>query len=180
MSHYVNKDELVLEIIEYRKMVKDAKEAMLPKPNPPDSLLKKMILMVNGMARRPNFSGYSYLDEMKSRATFACYRKADYYNPDISPNPFGYYSRIIWQEFVNVIKEEEDESYVKAMAFYNSDSAYETIKQDKDVDLGAEGFAVPYFDVDDFQRKRGIKNSLSEKMRRKRSDVVGPLSEVLE
>lgn len=180
MANYVDKDELIQDIIEYREMVASAKAEGKEKPNPPDKLLKKLILMVNGMAKRPNFSGYSYLDEMKSRAIFCCFRKADYYDPSISPNPFGYYSRIIWQEFVNVIREEEDESYVKAMAFYNSDATYEMLDKDQDVDLGAEGFSVPYFDVEDFQRKRGIKNTLSPRGRKKKNSNPGPLSEILE
>lgn len=182
MADYIDKKEMLLEIVDYRTKVQEAKEAGLEKPPVPNSLMKKFMLIVNGIARRPNFSGYSFLDEMKSRASYICFRKADSFNPEKSDNPFGYYSRIIWQEFVNVIKEEEDESYVKAKSFYNHEMSYVALEQDDDVDLTVEGFSVPYFDVDYYEQRRGIiPASQKQKTKKRRKPVAdSPISALVE
>lgn len=173
MADYINKTEMLLEIAAYRNECMIAKKENKDKPPVTNSLMSKFFLMVDGIGKRPNFNGYSYLDEMKSRALFSCFRKANYFDPDKSDNPFGYYSRVIWREFINVIKEEEKQSYIKAKTFYNHEASFSAMQQDDDVDLTVEGFSVPYFDVDDYEERLGIVHSKKTKTRK---DVVGPLS----
>jgi hypothetical protein len=116
---------------------------------------------------------------MKSRANYSCIKKAHYFDPTKSDNPFGYYSRVIWREFLNVIKEEEKQSYIKAKTFYNSSATFDSLEYDKDVDVQSEGFAVPYFDVDEYEKKNGIDNSHTKK-EKKLKEQRGPLSDFLE
>jgi len=178
MADYINKEEMLREILEYRQAVLQAKQNNTDRPSLSNSLMKKFMLITDGVARRPNFNGYSYLDEMKSRANFACMKKAHYFDPTKSDNPFGYYSRVVWREFLNVLKEEEKQSYIKAKTFYNSSASFDSLEIDKDVDLQAEGFAVPFFDVDDYERKNGIGNSQTPK--NKKADKKGPLSDLVD
>jgi hypothetical protein len=179
MADYINKEEMLAEILEYRLAVLKAKEEGIDKPSLSNSLMKKFMMITDGIARRPNFNGYSFLDEMKSRANYSCIKKAHYFDPTKSDNPFGYYSRVIWREFLNVIKEEEKQSYIKAKTFYNSSATFDSLEYDKDVDVQSEGFAVPYFDVDEYEKKNGIDNSHTKK-EKKLKEQRGPLSDFLE
>lgn len=174
MADYINKEEMLEEIRAYRESVLKAREEGKEKPPLSNSLMKKFMMITDGVARRPNFNGYSYLDEMKSRANFACMKKAHYFDPSKSDNPFGYYSRVVWREFLNVLKEEEKQSYIKAKSFYNSSASFDSLEYDKDIDIQSEGFEVPFFDVDEYERKNGIVNSQGKA--KKVKVTVGPLS----
>lgn len=179
MADYINKEEMLAEIAQYREIVIKAREEGKEKPTLSNSLMKKFMMITDGIARRPNFNGYSYLDEMKSRANFSCMKKAHYFDPTKSDNPFGYYSRVVWREFLNVIKDEEKQSYIKAKTFYNSASTYDSLEHDKDIDVHSEGFEVPYFDVDDYEKKNLIGN-FGKKQEKKSKMVTGPLSDMFD
>lgn len=180
MAEYCNKKDMLDEIAKYRKAYLEAKNNNTELPSVSNELAKMFIDITTGIARRPNFSGYSYIDEMKSRALFACLNKAHCFDPEKSDNPFGYYSRVIWREFLNVLKEEEKESYIKAKAFYNSEFAsYDISEIDSDVDVSSEGSSVPFFDVEGYEEKNGIKNSLTIKVDKKK-EKKGPLSDLFE
>jgi len=179
MAEYCNKQEMLEELKLYRAKCKEEAEAGNPRPDPHQKLMKMFMDITNGMARRPNFSGYSFIEEMKSDGYFACYKKAHLFDPEKSSNPFGYYSRIVWRAFVNVINTEENHAYIKAKIFYNNEASYETMMSDSDIDLTSEGFSVPFFDVDNFEKKRGLKNS-STKKENKKKDIAGPLSDLFE
>ncbi|HET8685683.1 MAG TPA: hypothetical protein VFM18_03340, partial [Methanosarcina sp.] len=109
MADYIDKQEMTNEIKSYRELCQKARDEGKEKPQVPKSLMLKLMMMVDGIARRPNFRDYSFLDEMKSRAIENCFKKANYFDPEKSNNPFGFYSKLIWREFVNVIKDEEIE-----------------------------------------------------------------------
>lgn len=176
MANYIDKAEMLEEILTYRQQCEQAKLEGREKPTITNSLAKKFMDIVNGIARRPNFHNYSFLDDMKSRAIENCFRKANHFDPTKSNNPFGYYSRVIWREFLNVIEEEEWQSYLKAKAFYNHEASFSAMSQDDDVDLTVEGFSVPYFDVDDFEQRKGILDKKLKKEKKKRNKIDGPLS----
>lgn len=181
MAEYCNKQEMLEELKIYRAKCREASEAGSPRPDPHQKLMKMFMDITNGMARRPNFSGYSFIEEMKSDGYIACFKKAHLFDPEKSSNPFGYYSRIVWRAFVNVINIEENHAYIKAKIFYNNEASYETMMSDSDIDLTSEGFSVPFFDVDNFEKKRGLKNSMTvNKKENKKKDVQGPLSDLFE
>ena len=88
-----------------------------------DSLCKKFMLMIEGMAHRPNFSGYSYIDEMKSQARFNIMKYGHNYKPEkLDANgkpykPYSYFNMIIWQAFVSVLNAEEKQQVIKQEFF---------------------------------------------------------------
>lgn len=177
MSEYVNKAELYAELLEHWPKVQEAKRLGLPMPMVNESIALKLKLIVDNMAKRYNFNRYSFLDDMRTRGIIACLTKAHCFDPGKSNNPFGYFSRIVWQEFVNEITDEEDESYIKAKLCFDSDVQV----SEGEGDEGVPDTATPYFNVEDFERKRGIKNSLSPIERKVKKnphrDTSGPLLE---
>ena len=64
--NYVNNKDLLQALIVYREMCAEAEEAGEKRPRIPDYIGKCIFMMANRLATRPNFSGYSYKEDMIS------------------------------------------------------------------------------------------------------------------
>lgn len=69
--------------------------------------------LVDNYATKSNFSGYSYLEEMKSRAIFFLLLYSRSFNPDKSNNAFAYCTQIVKNAFIQVIKKENKHAETK-------------------------------------------------------------------
>lgn len=176
MADYVNKAELYAELLEHWPKVQEAKRLGLPMPMVSESIALQFKLIVDNLAKRYNFNRYSFLDDMRSRGNIACLTKAHCFDPGKSNNPFGYFSRIAWQEFVNEIKDEEGESYIKAKLCFDLD--VQVAEGDME-DSG--GIATPFFNVEDYERKNGIRNAMTpveaKVKKNPHRETTGPLLE---
>jgi len=127
---HVNNKELVEEIVKFKKSYNDAKEekekrieqAKKDKLSPekieeieneevygiPSERLGEIFLdLVDNFATKSNFSGYTYLEEMKSRAIFFLLKYSKSFNPEKSKNAFAYCTQIVKNAFIQVIKKEK-------------------------------------------------------------------------
>jgi DNA-directed RNA polymerase specialized sigma subunit len=71
------------------------------------------INLVDNYATKSNFSGYSYLEEMKSRAIFFLLRYSKSFKPEKSDNAFAYCTQIVKNAFIQVIKKEKKHAETK-------------------------------------------------------------------
>ena len=78
-----------------------------------DKLAKMLMLLANGIARKSNYSGYSYKDDMKSEALVNLCRNALKFDPAKSSNPFAYYTTAIERSFLQFMAEEKKEHYIR-------------------------------------------------------------------
>ena len=62
--------------------------------------------LVDNYATKSNFSGYSFLEEMKSRAIFFLLKYSTSFNSEKSTNAFAYCTQIVKNAFIQVIKKE--------------------------------------------------------------------------
>lgn len=69
--------------------------------------------LVDNYATKSNFSGYSYLEEMKSRAVFFLLKYSLSFNPKKSNNAFAYCTQIVKNAFIQVIKKENKHNETK-------------------------------------------------------------------
>lgn len=69
--------------------------------------------LVDNYATKSNFSGYSYLEEMKSRAIFFLLKYSHSFNPLKSENAFAYCTQIVKNAFIQVIKKEKKHAETK-------------------------------------------------------------------
>jgi hypothetical protein len=58
------------------------------------------------MARRYNFRGYSYIDEMIGNGILSAVKAMNNFNPEVKgkhgePNPFGFISLYVWRGMLN-------------------------------------------------------------------------------
>jgi len=99
MAQYLNNKDFLTEMVRW-------KDQGYKKPIP-DTIASFFIGIVSGIASKTNFSGYTYIEDMKSEALEHCVKYADRFDPEKSKNPFGYFSQIAWNAFLQTIKKEK-------------------------------------------------------------------------
>jgi DNA-directed RNA polymerase specialized sigma subunit len=72
-----------------------------------------LMLLVNRYGTNKNYSGYSYLEEMKSEALLTCIKYMHNFNPEKSNNAFAYFSMIIDNAFKMYLKKEKTQHKIK-------------------------------------------------------------------
>lgn len=90
-------------------------------------------MMINGLAKNPKFSGYTWKDEMIADALVKCTKAliGKKFEPSRKYNPFSYFNRIAWREFLrrinlekqNVkVRTEYGQEFLRSFAKENTDS----------------------------------------------------------
>lgn len=70
-------------------------------------LAKMFIKLVDRYGQKPNWSGYTYLDEMKGHALMQLSIIGLFFNESKSNNPFAYYTTIMYNSFLGALKVEK-------------------------------------------------------------------------
>lgn len=78
-----------------------------------DRLGKMFLLLANKYSSKPNFSGYSYRDEMVSTGIVACCAAVNKFNPEKSQNPFAYFTQCIHTAFVQILNKERKHQEIR-------------------------------------------------------------------
>lgn len=73
-----------------------------------DELGKMFMIIAKRYASKPNFRGYSYVDEMISSGVVACCAALHKFDPTRSktPNPFSYYTSVVHNCFIQILNKE--------------------------------------------------------------------------
>lgn len=71
------------------------------------------MILTQRYATKPNFSGYSYKDEMISHALVACCASVDKFNSEKSENPFAYYTQVIHSAFLQILNKEKKHQRIR-------------------------------------------------------------------
>lgn len=119
-NHYVDNEEFLKDILDYKRRCKEAAEEGREKPRVTEYCGKCIWLITEGLARKPRFMNYSFIDEMKSDALENCFLYFDNFNPEISQNPFAYFTQIIYFAFHRRISKEEKNRYIMYKKFQES------------------------------------------------------------
>lgn len=115
-SQYVDNKQFLIEIIEYKKACKEAKKLKKTKPQIPNAMAKHLLLIAENLSHKPNFSGYSFKDEMIGDALENCVMYFDNFDPKRSKYPFAYFTKITYYAFVRRIQKEKRQLYTKYKA----------------------------------------------------------------
>ena len=106
-----------------------------PKEPLPDYVGECFIQIAERYSKRPNFIGYSFIEEMKSEAVLTCIKYAKNFNPEKSSNPFAYFTQVIKNSFIQMIKIEKKAAidkfeYIKQHAINTGNYDYKSISID--------------------------------------------------
>lgn len=135
-------------------------------PTPPLIIVKAITQIIHRLGTSGQFSGYSFLEEMKGDALVACYAAlhGKKYNPYIeNPNPFAYFTQIAWNAFINVINNEKKQSYIKHKSLMHHQQDMQL--QGEDIE-GASYENLDHDLIDKFEKKK-----IAKKPKKKKDDL---------
>ena len=119
-SHYVNNEELYKHMVKYTNAREHAKKHGLPKPAVDDYIGESIMKIATHLAYRPNFSGYSYKNEMISDAIENCLQYIDSFDINKSKNVFAYITQVCWCAFIRRLKIEKKQNIIKGKLMIRS------------------------------------------------------------
>lgn len=118
--NYVNNKTLYGVIIHYKNDLKESIKNGVDKPIVPNYIGECIILICNNLAKKPNFSGYTYKQDMISDGIMDCIAAVDNFDPDKTNNPFAYFTQIAWNAFIRRIHKEKKQTYIKHKNYENN------------------------------------------------------------
>lgn len=137
-SNYLDNQQLLADILSYQEKMRAAEASGKPHPKIPNSIGYAIERTASGIASRPNFRGYTYIDEMTRDAIVDCVRAVKLFDVNKlgkqgKPNPFGYFSRIIWYAFLTRISNEKRGQKAKLdLMFDPTTEVYDKMEGDSD------------------------------------------------
>ena len=111
--NYVNNRDLLEALIAYQASCREAEDAGDERPRVPDYIGTCIYQIATRLATKPNFSGYSYKEDMISDGIENCLLYINNFNPEKSENPFAYFTQIIWYAFLRRIQKEKKQMYIR-------------------------------------------------------------------
>jgi hypothetical protein len=129
--HYVNNQEFLAAMIEYRNAVQLAKSEDRQKPRVPNYLGECFVKIANHLAYKSNFINYTYREEMILDGIENCITYIDNFDPAKSSNPFAYFTQITYYAFLRRIQKEKKYTATKYRYIQNIDIS-QLITEDAD------------------------------------------------
>lgn len=114
-THYVNNKDFLDALIVYKRRCADAIENGKKRPIIPHYIGECFLKIATHYAYRPNWTNYTYKDELISDAVENMSRYVLNFDPEKSNNPFAYFTQITHFAFLRRIKLEKKETEKKAM-----------------------------------------------------------------
>ena len=161
--HYVDNKRFYQEIILYHQRVKEAQEQGKEEPRIPDYIGECITKIAMRLSTKPNFINYSYRDEMISDAIENCIIYFKDFNPEISSNPFAYFTQTVHNAFIRRIGKEERNRYTMYKNFQENiigmhDTALLTDSDDRHL-LPTQMYDNINDFMDRFEKKEAIKKA---------------------
>jgi hypothetical protein len=113
MANYINNKEFYALLQQFKLDCAAAEKNGDPAPRVPEDIGKCFMMIATKLAKKANFSGYTYKDEMICDSLENCVVAVHSFNPEKSKNPFAYFTQIIWYAFLRRIEKEKKQTYVK-------------------------------------------------------------------
>ena len=112
-KHYINNEDFLKALVEYKAKKKDAETKGLPEPRIPNYIGECFMKIAENLSHKPNFIAYTFRDEMVADAIENCVMYVDNFDPSKSSNPFAYFTQITYYAFLRRIQKEKKQLYVK-------------------------------------------------------------------
>lgn len=117
--NYVNNPDLLAALIEYKEKCKEAEHQGEELPKVPNYIGECIYQIATRLATKPNFSGYSYKEDMIMDGIENCLLYIGNFDSNKSSNPFAYFTQIIWYAFLRRIQKEKKQMYIRFKSSHN-------------------------------------------------------------
>ena len=112
-EHYVNNKMFFEALVEFKGKVIAAKDNDDPRPQPSTYIGSCIMKIATHLSHKPNFTNYTFKEEMISDGIENSLQYIDNFNPEKSNNPFAYFTQIIYFAFIRRIQKEKKNLYIK-------------------------------------------------------------------
>jgi len=175
-NYYVNNADFTKAIVEYVSECNAASEAGKPVPIVTNYIAQCFLNISENLSRKSNFGRYTFREEMVMDGVEDCLRRIQNYDVNTptrtgKPNPFGYFTQIIWWAFVRRIKKEKkrQEDHLR----YISETGIDQLVQEELESNPASAATMAY--VEELRQKfdtfQAEKEEESKKKKRKKRTV---------
>lgn len=137
-TNYINNEEFLKALMDYKKAVRKAKKEGLPKPGIPTYIGECFWKIAEQFSHSPKFIRYSYRDEMVADGVENCLMYFENFDSKITKNPFGYFTQIIYFAFIRRIAKEHKQQYVKYKSISQS-GVYDQLTGEDIEAMGEDG-----------------------------------------
>lgn len=117
--HYINNARFLEELIKHRAKLKEARDADRVTPILPDYIGECFQQIAERYSRKPQFSSYSFREEMVYDALENCILYWESFDPEKGKNPFAYFTQVTHYAFLRRIEKEKYQLYVKYKSIEN-------------------------------------------------------------
>lgn len=169
--NYIDKTEFLEAMRSYAVQCHNAKDAGEDRPPVPKYIGESIWAIAKGVAMRGNFSNYPFRDDMIMDGVENCLKYMHNFDPTKSdnPNPFGYFTKIIWYAFLRRIAEEKEQMYIR----YKSSSEMLMMGMTYDSDELLDMSGMPNLEyINDFIKEYEEKLEEKKKKKNKKKDEV--------
>jgi DNA-directed RNA polymerase specialized sigma24 family protein len=173
-NHYVNNEDFLQAMIEFKESCEIAKNAGKPRPVIPDYIARCIMMIAEKLSRKPNFYSYTFREDMVGDAIKNCILYIDNFDPTIGKNPFAYFTQIIYFAFIQRINKERKQLYVK----YKSTEELSILGDYEQFELSemdgeGEGRQFELYEnisefIDNYEEKNNIKKVSKKKKQKER------------
>lgn len=126
--HYVNNKEFSGSVVDYVNSANEARSKEEDEPIITEYIGTCFLKIAEGLSHKPNFSGYTYREEMVMDAVENCLKAINRFDPEAATrtgnlNAFAYFTQISWYAFLRRIQNEKRQQDIKMK--YISEAAIE-------------------------------------------------------
>lgn len=118
--NYINNKDILVHLEPWLEKRKEALARGEEAPRIPRYVGEAIMLIATNLARKPNFSGYSFREEMIGDGIENCIMYLHNFNPEKSRNPFSYITLILYNAYIRRIEREQKHSYIKHKMMFQS------------------------------------------------------------
>jgi hypothetical protein len=116
--HYVNNKQFSQSVVDYVTSVNEAREKMVDEPRITEYIGTCFLKIAEGLSHKPNFSGYTYREEMVMDAVENSIKAIMNYDVKKAtrtglPNAFAYFTQITYYAFLRRIAKEKKQQDIK-------------------------------------------------------------------
>ena len=112
-EHYVSNKEFHQALVDYKKLVDEARDKNLPKPKIPNYIGECFLKIATHLSYKPNFVNYMFKDDMICDGIENCVQYI--HNFDVTKkNPFAYFTQVIYYAFLRRIAKEKKQLEIKS------------------------------------------------------------------
>lgn len=123
--HYVDNRAFFLAICDYQDRYHEAVAEGKAIPQISNYIGECFLKIAKKLAKHPSFYDYTFNDTMIDNAVEACLLGVMKFGREFSENPFSFYTQTCYYSFLNTMKEESNEIYVKYRGILDSIAANE-------------------------------------------------------